>query len=74
MHFLDIDELGNDLTKLKACFKETTKLSFPKINIIHLMRNAFDFPSKIIILACNKKLNHDRLGFFNDLSRSTPNK
>ena len=47
---------------------------FSKINIIHLMRNAFDFPSKIIILACNKKLNHDRLGFFNDLSRSTPNK
>ena len=50
------------------------RLSFPKINIIHLIRNAFDFPSKIIILACNKKLNHDRLGFFNDLSRSTPNK
>ena len=47
---------------------------FKIINIIHLMRTAFDFPSKIIILACNKKLNHDRLGFFNDLSRSTPNK
>ncbi len=39
MHFLDIDELENDLTELKACFKETTKLSFPKINIIRLMRN-----------------------------------
>jgi hypothetical protein len=43
-----------------------------KFNIMHIMRNAFFIHLKINILYTTEKPNHYRLGFFNDLSRSTP--
>ena len=49
------------------------RLSFPKINIIHLIRNAIFIPLKINFLYTIKKPIPPRMGFFNDLSRSTPN-
>ena len=48
------------------------RLSFPKINIIHLIRNAIFIPLKINFLYTIEKPIHPRMGFFNDLSRSTP--
>ena len=44
-----------------------------KINIIHLIRNAIFIPLKINFLYTIKKPIPPRMGFFNDLSRSTPN-
>ena len=48
------------------------RLSFPKINIIHLIRNAVFIPLKINLLYTNEKPIHPRMGFFYDFSCSTP--
>ena len=47
------------------------KLRKSKINIIHVIRNAFFIPLKINFLYTIEKPIHPRMGFFNDLSRST---
>ena len=52
---------------------ELLELRFPKINIIHVIRNALFIPLKINFLYTIKKPIPPRMGFFNDLSRSTLN-